>query len=103
MNKDADSKTVLKFHDVWLFVNRVNTVPTKPLAHNATLGKGPLARYDLTRVELNTFTFSSGSQSLSIDNALLGPVPKSLLFTMVKNTDFLGCMNRKPYFPATTI
>ena len=30
---------------------------------------------------------------------MLGPVPKRLLFTMVKNTDFLGSMNTNSYFP----
>jgi len=98
MKKDADSKTVFKFLDAWLLVNRVKTDHTIPLAHNANLAKGPLARYNLTGVELKTFTFSSGAQSLSIDNAVLGPVPKRLLFTMVKNTDFLGSINTNPYF-----
>ena len=71
MNKDADSKTVFKFLDAWLLVNLVKTDPTIPLAHNATLAKGPLAPYNLTRVELKAFTFSSGAQSPSIDNAVL--------------------------------
>ena len=98
MNKDADSKTVFKFLDAWLLVNHVKTEPTIPLAHNVTLGKGPLARYNLTIVELKTFTFSSGAQSLSIENAVLGRVPKRLLFTMVKDTDFLDSINTNPYF-----
>ena len=29
---------------------------------------------------------------------MLGPVPKLLLFTMVKNTDFLHSVNTNPYF-----
>ena len=52
----------------------------------------------MTRVELKSFTFSSGSQSLSIDNAVLGPVPKRILFTMIKNKDFLGSIDTNPYF-----
>jgi len=51
----------------------------------------------MTRVELKTFTFSAISKSRSIDNAVLGPVPKRLLFTMVKNADFIGTMDMKPY------
>jgi len=70
MNKDADSKTVFKFLDAWLLVNSVKTDPTIHLAHNATLVKGPLARCKFTSVELKTFTFSSGAQSLSINNAV---------------------------------
>jgi hypothetical protein len=44
-----------------------------------------VARYNLARVELKTFTFASGSQSLSLDNAVLGRLPKRFLFTVVKN------------------
>ena len=59
--------------------------------------KGFLARYIFTRVELKSFTFSSGSKYLSIDNAVLGPIPKRLLFTMVKNSDFNGSLDTNPF------
>ena len=98
MNKDADSKTIFKFLDDWLLVNRVKPDPTIPLVHNATLVKGPLTQYILTTVELKTFTFSSEALSPSIENAVLGHVPKHLLFTMVKNIDFLGSINTIPYY-----
>jgi len=52
----------------------------------------------MTRVELKSFTFYGGSQSLSIDNAVLSPIPKRLLFTMIKNKDFLGSIDTNPYF-----
>jgi hypothetical protein len=52
----------------------------------------------MTRVELKSFTFSSGSQSLSIDNAVIGPIPKRLFFTLIKNKDFLGSVDTNPYF-----
>jgi hypothetical protein len=67
------------------------------MAQNETLKHGALSRYNLTRVELMSFTFSSGAQSLSIDNSVLGRIPKRLLFTMLKNTDFLGSMDSNPY------
>ena len=67
------------------------------IAHDSTLSKVGLERYNLTRVELKTFTFSAGSKSLSINNAVLGPVPKDLHFTMVKNADFIGTMDTNPY------
>ena len=51
----------------------------------------------MTRVELKTFKFSDGSKSLSIDNAVLGLVPKRRLFTMVKNADFVGTIDTNPY------
>ena len=97
MSKEADSKTTFKFLDAQLLVKRVKPDPVTLLAHTATLNTGALARYNMTRVELKTFTFSAGSKSLSIDNAVLGPVPKRLLFTMVKNADFIGTMDSNPY------
>jgi len=34
---------------------------------------------------------------LSIDNAVLGPIPKYLLFSMVMNADFIGSLDSNPY------
>jgi hypothetical protein len=44
-----------------------------------------------------SFTFSSRSKSLFINNAVLGTIPKRLVFTMLKNSDFLGSLDSKPY------
>ena len=49
------------------------------------------------RVVLKTFTFSAGSKSRSIDSAVLGLLPKRLLFAMIKNTDFNGSVDTNPY------
>jgi hypothetical protein len=97
MNKDAKSTTTFKFLDAQLLVRRVKANPAILSAHNTAMSQGCLARYNITRVELKTSTFSSGSQSLSIDNAVIGTIPKRLLFTMVNNTDFLGSFDTNPY------
>jgi hypothetical protein len=96
MHKDATSKVQFKFLDAQLLVHRIKPNPSIPLALNTVLHKGEPARYNLTIVELKTLTFSKGSKS-SIDNAVLGPLPKRLLFTMVQNTEFLGSINSNPY------
>jgi hypothetical protein len=44
-----------------------------------------------------SFTFSRGSKSLSINNAVLGTIPKRLVFTMSKNSNFLGSLDSNPY------
>ena len=59
--------------------------------------EGGIARYNLTRHELKTFAFPAGLASLSMDNAVLGPIPKRLLFTIAKNTDFLGSLDTNPF------
>ena len=43
------------------------------------------------------FTFTAGSKSRSIEKAVLGPIPNRLLFTMLRNADFIGSQDTKPY------
>ena len=71
--------------------------PLIPSAHETALPEGSLARYNMTRVDLETFTFSAGSKSRSINNAVLGPFPKRPLFTMIKNAYFNGSVDTNPY------
>ena len=97
MNATADSKATFKFQDSKLFVKRIRPHPDLLSAHNDTLTDGAIERYNLTRVELKSFTFAPGSNSLFIDNLVLGPIPKRILFTVVKNTDFLGSMATNPF------
>jgi hypothetical protein len=97
MHTDATHATVFKFLDAKLYVKRIRPSPSILLAQNEAINRGALSRYNLTRVELKNFTFSSVAQSLSIDNTVLGRSPKRQLFTMLKNTDFLGSMDSNPY------
>ena len=66
MSTKADSSTKFQFLEAYLIVNRIRPNPSNLIAHT-TLAKGGLARYNLTRVELKTFTFSSGPKYFSID------------------------------------
>jgi hypothetical protein len=61
MNKNAESKTVFKFLDAKLLWNCVRPSPTIHVAHETAFSHNAIARYNVTRVELKTFTFSSGS------------------------------------------
>ena len=84
-SKDADSKADFKILDVQILIKRVRTNPAYLIAYNTALQAGAIARYNMTRVELKTFTYAKGLQSLSIDNAVLGPIPKRLLFVLLDN------------------
>jgi hypothetical protein len=84
MNKDPASTATFKFLDAELLVRRIKAEPKILLPHNETLIKGYFERYNLTRVELEVLTFSKGSRLLSINNAVLGVMPKRLVFNMVK-------------------
>ena len=79
----ADSKSIFKVLEAQLLVIRIRPNPIMLIAHNSTFRMWSLARYNRTSVELMTCTFSAGSKYLSIDNAVLGPIPKRLMFTMV--------------------
>jgi hypothetical protein len=97
MVKDADSKVTFKLQDARLLVKYVKTIPAVLVGHNKTLHTGALAKYQLSSVEVKTFTFASGSQSQYIDNTVLGTLPKRPLFTLVKNTDFLCSLESNPF------
>jgi len=55
MNRDAESKTLFKFLDAYLLVNRVKPNPKVLLAHNETLAEGALERYNLTTCRTKGF------------------------------------------------
>jgi hypothetical protein len=97
MNNVVEYKMEFRFLDPQLLVNRVRPNPTYLLAQNATIWEEGHGRYHLTGVELKTFTFSKGPQSLSIENAVLGSMPNRLLFTRVKNPDILGSVVTTPF------
>jgi hypothetical protein len=96
LSNKADSKATFKFQEVLLYAKLVRPAPSILALNTEALLKGYPVRFNLTRVELKTFTFAKGSQSLSIDNAVLGVLPKRLLFTIVRNTDFLGPTDSNP-------
>jgi len=97
MNANADSKATFEFLDAELIVRRIRPSPKISHAHTEALRKGCIARYNLTRVELKTFTYAGGPQAISINNAVLGALPKRLIFNIVKNTDFLGSRKSNTY------
>ena len=47
--------------------------------------------------QIKTFTASSGSQLVSIDNAFLVPIPESILIALVKYTAFVRSPSSNPF------
>ena len=97
MSKAEDSKVVFKILDAQLLVKRVRQNPAYLIAHNTALQAGAIAKYKLTKVEYKTFTYTSGSQSLSIENATLGPTRQRLLFVMIDYKENLGSLDTNPF------
>jgi len=71
--------------------------PSKSVVSRNGAGQRALAWFNMPRVDLKTATFSAGYKSRSICNAVLGPLHKRLLFTMIKNADYNGSVDRNPY------
>jgi hypothetical protein len=97
MNKDSDSKIIFKFLDAQLLVKRVKPNPAYLMAQNTALVAGAFAKYNLTGVEVQSFTFASGSESLSIDKAVLGTLTKRLYFIFTKTRDILDSIDTNPF------
>ena len=97
LSNKTDSKVTFKFAEARLYVKRIRPNPSILASRNEALLKGYPAKYNFSRVELKTFRFASGSRSRCIDNAVLGILPNRLIFTTVKNTDFLCSMDSNPY------
>ena len=84
ISNKADSKVKFVFKDLRLYVKRIRPNAKILTYHNEALLKGYPARYNFTRVQLKTFTCASGQRSLSLDNVVLGVLPKCLIYTMIK-------------------
>jgi hypothetical protein len=93
MNKTADTKTTSKFLDAYLMVKRVK--PNRLIFSVHDRARGPSR--GTWRESTSRFTFSARSKSRSIDNAVLGPLLKRLLFTTIKNAYFNGSVETNPY------
>ena len=89
-------KAHFKISDATLRAKHIKAAPSIYLAHTKTLEQIN-ARYDIPKVILKTFSFGPGSKSFSIVNAVLGDLPKRLLFGMVKNCDFTGSVDSNPF------
>ena len=75
LSNTEDSKAYFKVLEALLYVNVIQPSADVIASHNGTLLQGYPVRYNLTRIELKTFTFGAGSQSLSMNNAVLGRLP----------------------------
>ena len=92
-----DNKLRIKILDATLFINQVELKLPLLLAHARVLGMKRKAHYLVTHTQIKTFTVSSGSQRISIDNAFLRPIPEEILIGLVKNTAFVGSPSTIPF------
>ena len=86
----------IKIKEATLIVCRVKINPGILIAHANTLAKAT-AKYPITRVEVKTFTLHTGILGDSIDNAILGQLPKRIIIGFVDNRAFNGNRTLNPF------
>lgn len=95
--QSADSlqrKVVIR--DMSVIMRRVKVSPSVILNHGRLLSNNT-CKYNLTRVEIKTFTLAKGAMSQSVDNAVLGLLPKRVTIFFVTNKAFNGSRQHNPY------
>jgi hypothetical protein len=93
---ETNSTSKIRILDASLLVRRAKITPGVLLAHARMLSK-TTAKYPLTRVEVKTFTIHSGLVGESLDNVILGQLPKRLIVGFVDNKAFNGDRKLNPF------
>lgn len=93
-----NSNTDYKIHisEATLLVRRVKVSPTILIAHAKALSTTS-AKYPITRVEIKTFTMHSGIVGDSLENVILGQLPKRIIIGFVDNKAFNGDKMLNPF------
>lgn len=93
-----ESSGTSKIHilDATLLVRRAKISSGLLLAHARMMSK-VTAKYPLTRVEVKTFTIHSGVMGESLDNVILGQLPKRVIVGFVSNKAFNGDRKLNPF------
>ncbi|XP_023247392.1 uncharacterized protein F54H12.2-like [Copidosoma floridanum] len=85
---DASTKNYsVSISEATLLVQRVKVSPTVLIAHAKTLAN-TTAKYPITHVEVKSFTLYSGINGDSLDNVILGQLPKRIILGFVDNKAF---------------
>lgn len=86
-------KVVIK--DISLVIRRVKVAPNILISHAKMLSTAS-AKYPIKRVEVKSFILHSGINGTTLDNIVLGQLPRRLIIGMVDNRAFTG---NKSYYP----
>ncbi|XP_074115789.1 uncharacterized protein F54H12.2-like [Cotesia typhae] len=87
---------IVKILEAMLITRRVKINPSILIAHARTLGQ-TTAKYPLTRVEVKSFVLSKGILGNTIDNVVLGQLPKRIIVGFVDNRAYNGSKTHNPF------
>ena len=79
-----------------LLIRKVKINPGVLLSHATILAK-TTAKYPITRVQIKSFTINSGVSGETIDNIILGALPKRIIIGFMDNKAFNGNRKLNPF------
>lgn len=86
----------IRITEASLIVRRVKIAPGILLAHARALAKST-AKYPLTRVEVKAISMHAGIHGDTLDNVILGQLPKRIIIGFVDNKAFNGDYGKNPF------
>ncbi|XP_033218153.1 uncharacterized protein F54H12.2-like [Belonocnema kinseyi] len=93
---DSTNGCSINIEEASLVVRRAKISPGILLAHAKALSHGT-AKYLITRVEVKAFSLLSGVHSETLDNVILGQMPKRIIIRFVDNIAFNGNGNKNTF------
>lgn len=102
LNRDGfaimDPTNVYKVHidEASVLVRKVKISPTVLVAHANALAKQS-AKYPITRVQIKSIVLHANIHGESIDNIILGQLPKRIIVGFVRNSAFNGNRRQNPF------
>ena len=96
MDASGTGNFKVKITEAALLIRRVKISPGILIAHAKMLST-TTAKYPLTRVEIKTFTLHSGILGETLDNIILGQLPKRIILGFVDNKAFNGDRTLNPF------
>ncbi|GFQ97494.1 uncharacterized protein TNCT_111791 [Trichonephila clavata] len=91
---DYMSESVSICHYMCLYVRKCEISSSILIAHEKALEQS-LMQMPFTRVEIKTFTLSSGLKSVTIPNAVNGALPTRMILGLVSNSAFNGDIKKR--------
>lgn len=80
-----------------LYVERKVVPKTIIDMHRSLLSQGKTLKFPTTELEVKVFTLPSGITSQTLDNVIMGKIPKMIVFGLVDNEGYLGKLSKCPF------
>lgn len=93
---DAANTSALHIVDASLIVRKVKISPSVLLSHARSLASTTV-KYPITRVDVKAIAIHSGVHGETLDNVILGQLPKRIVLGFVDNQAFNGSMSLNPF------